>query len=134
MKAIHGAGSFGVSSPLIAFDVERGEYLFHGVGSTVVAPADPPSATRPARRLFSRFGTAVAPLAVAAAFASPASEGMLRRRISAVRGSQTAVGDIHWFLDAWSYSEEQATPQQLMLIRTLLALETSEGLTLDLTE
>src|SRR5947208_2775106 len=50
-----------------------------GAGSTGT-PTDTGSNTRPAQGFFSRFGSYMLPLAIAAAFSSPAAIGEIRRR------------------------------------------------------
>jgi hypothetical protein len=82
----------------------------------------------------SRFTTAVAPFAIAAAFTAPVPEGFFRRSVSSLRESQTSAYEIVWTLDSWSYSEEPATTEEFLLLHSLLTLEASEGLVLDLTD
>jgi hypothetical protein len=119
--------------------------LREGVGSetiiksfgtaSVETPYDLPANTRPAQGFFSRFGSYVLPLAVAAAFASPMPMGEIRRRI--LVGPHTTrydFGDYLWASDGWTYTTEPADYEHVMLLKDLLSLSMAEGLVLDPTE
>jgi hypothetical protein len=90
--------------------------------------------TRAVNGLFSRFGTYVLPLAIAAAFAAP-GVGHIRRRTRSEYGSANSdVLDAFWFGDGWTYTEEPADYAHVLLLDDLLSLRTAEGLVLDLSE
>jgi hypothetical protein len=102
--------------------------------SSVSAPVDLPSNTVPAKRRFSKFGTYMLPLAMAAAFATPAVGELRRRTFSRSGLAQTEFGDFLWIGDDWAYTEEQADYGHVLLLDDLLSLRTAEGLVLELAE
>jgi hypothetical protein len=104
-----------------------------GAGS-VGAPYDLTADTRPAQRFFSRFGSYVLPLAIAASFSGPGVVGDVRRRtLLGPHTTQYDFGD-HFFSDGWAYTTEAADYEHVMLLKDLLALSTTEGLVLDTEE
>jgi hypothetical protein len=111
------------------------EFVMNTVGaSSISTPVDLASNTRPVSRLFSKFGTYMLPLAIAAAFATPAV-GAIRRRTGARFGyAQTGIPDFLWAGDSWCYTEETAEHSHVLLLNDLLSLRTAEGLVLDLSE
>jgi hypothetical protein len=112
------------------------EVMVKTVGSASVgAVVDLTANTRPAERLFSRFGTYVLPLAIAAAFAAPTPVGEIRRRtFSGANRTHLGIGDFLWAADGWTYTSEPVDYEHVMLLRDLLSLSTAEGLVLELPE
>jgi hypothetical protein len=121
-------------SSALSFGEEDARYTYSNLRSTLDVSVESASATQPLSRLLSRFGSIMVPIAAAAAFVSPFRRMEVPYVVSTTRRSQTRTGDVFWLLDGWTYSEEQATPEQLLLLRDLLALSSSEGLMLDLTD
>ena len=93
---------------------------------------DPPATTRPASSLITRFGVAILPFAAAAALAVPAPRERILATYSRGSRSGTALLDVVWLLDDWSYSEEPAAIEQVRMLNALLALDAPEGFALDL--
>jgi hypothetical protein len=112
-----------------------GEYVVSSFSSSTsgVVP-DMANETRPGRKLLSRFGMVMLPIATAAAFSVPGYEGRVRTTFSRASRSQSFLLDIAWSEDVWKYYEEPADLEQVRMLNRLLALPASDGFSLDLAE
>lgn len=73
-----------------------------------------------------------APLLVRAALVAPGIPIGTSRLSSLGQRSRTAVIDVQWALDDWTYTTERGTMAQVEALNALLALPAREGLSLDL--
>lgn len=73
-----------------------------------------------------------APLLVRAALVAPGIPTGTSRLSSLGQRSRTAVIDVQWALDDWTYTTERGTMAQVEALNALLALPAREGLSLDL--
>jgi hypothetical protein len=109
--------------------------VVYGVDTTAstILPELTPTSTRPARTLTDRFGLFMLPIATAAAFAAPWRRCELA---TFARGSRSgsAILDVMWLLDGWSYSEEPAAAAEVRMLNALLALDVDAGFSLDPTD
>jgi hypothetical protein len=77
-----------------------------------------------------RIGFFVMPWVAALGFHGlPVGERVLA--VSRTSRSTSAIIDVAWLLDNWTYSEDAVSVEQVRMLNELLALEVAEGLTLE---
>jgi hypothetical protein len=105
-----------------------GEYVVSTITTSATGiPAGLGSETRPGRKLLSKFGAMMLPFATAAAFTTPVWEGGVRTTFSRASRSESALYELVWAHDAWTYFEEPADLEQIRTLNRLLSLTAADG-------